>query len=191
VSLELRPTYPVTTERLHLRPLTLADAPSLVAYRSIPELCRYVPFEAMDLGTVTARLETLWANTEITAEGQALTLGAELIGSGELVGDVVLFFRSEADRGGEIGWIFHPGHAGHGYATEAARGFLELAFRGLGLHRVVARVDARNDASLRLCERLGMRREAHLVKNEWFKGEWSSEIDFAILNEEWAGPQGQ
>jgi RimJ/RimL family protein N-acetyltransferase len=191
VSLELRPTYPVTTERLHLRPLTLVDAPSLVAYRSIPELCRYVPFEPMDLDTVTARLETLWANTEITAEGQALTLGAELIGSGELVGDVVLFFRSEADRGGEIGWIFHPDHAGRGYATEAARGLLELAFHGLGLHRVVARVDARNDASLRLCERLGMRREAHLVKSLWFKGEWSSEIDFAILNEEWTGHQAQ
>jgi RimJ/RimL family protein N-acetyltransferase len=191
VSRELRPTYPVTTERLRLRPLTLADAASLVAYRSIPELCRYVPFEPMDLETVTARLETLWANTELTAEGQALTLGVELISSGELIGDVVLFFRSEADQGGEIGWIFHPRHGGHGYATEAAGGLLELAFRGLGLHRVVARVDARNDASLRLCERLGMRREGHLLRNEWFKGEWSSEIDFAMLHEEWAKLRAQ
>jgi RimJ/RimL family protein N-acetyltransferase len=191
VSRELHPTYPVTTERLRLRPLTLADAASLVGYRSIPELCRYVPFEPMDLETVTARLETLWANTELTAEGQALTLGVELISSGELIGDVVLFFRSEADQGGEIGWIFHPCHGGHGYATEAAGGLLELAFRGLGLHRVVARVDARNDASLRLCERLGMRREAYLLRNEWFKGEWSSEIDFAMLHEEWAGLRAQ
>ena len=62
---------------------------------------------------------------------------------------------------------------------------LHLAFDQLGLHRVVARVDARNDASQRLAARLGMRREAHLVANEWFKGEWSDEVDFALLEDEW------
>jgi RimJ/RimL family protein N-acetyltransferase len=56
----------------------------------------------------------------------------------------------------------------------------------LGLHRVIARVDARNDASARLARRLGMRQEAYLVRNEWFKGEWTDELDFALLEEEWA-----
>lgn len=46
-------------------------------------------------------------------------------------------------------------------------------------------VDGRNDASLRLCARLGMRREAELLSNEWFKGEWTDEIDFALLDSEW------
>ncbi len=41
---ELRPSYPVRTERLLLRPLTTADVDALVAYRSIPDLCRFVPF---------------------------------------------------------------------------------------------------------------------------------------------------
>jgi RimJ/RimL family protein N-acetyltransferase len=36
-------------------------------------------------------------------------------------------------------------------------------------------------------KRLGMRQEALLVENEWFKGEWSSEIVFAILETEWRG----
>jgi RimJ/RimL family protein N-acetyltransferase len=62
---------------------------------------------------------------------------------------------------------------------------LGLAFGELGLHRMIARVDVRNDASARMCRRLGMRQEAHLVANEWFKGEWSSELDFAILQQEW------
>jgi RimJ/RimL family protein N-acetyltransferase len=30
-----------------------------------------------------------------------------------------------------------------------------------------------------------MRQEAHLVENEWFKGEWTDELDFAILEREW------
>ena len=55
----------------------------------------------------------------------------------------------------------------------------------LGAHRVVARLDARNDASRHLLERLGMRQEAHLVKNEFVKGEWTDELVFAVLDDEW------
>ena len=65
------------------------------------------------------------------------------------------------------------------------RALLDIAFETYRLHRVTARIDARNAASLRLAERVGMRREAHLVENEWFKGEWSDEIDFAMLRREW------
>jgi RimJ/RimL family protein N-acetyltransferase len=53
------------------------------------------------------------------------------------------------------------------------------------MHRVIGRLEARNDASARLLEKLGMRREAHLVENEWVKGEWQSELVYAILAEEW------
>jgi RimJ/RimL family protein N-acetyltransferase len=107
-----------------------------------------------------------------------------LPGSG-IIGDLVLFWRSREHRAGEIGWVIAPAQSGRGYTTEAARALLGLAFRDMGLHRVTARVDARNEASARLCRRLGMRQEAHLVENEWFKGEWSSELDFAILDREW------
>ena len=86
--------------------------------------------------------------------------------------------------GGEIGYVFHPDASGHGYAGEACAALLALAFRELGLHRVTARLDSRNDASARLCVRLGMRQEAHLVRSEMFKGAWSDELVFAILAEE-------
>ncbi len=36
-----------------------------------------------------------------------------------------------------------------------------------------------------LAERVGMRQEAHLVENEWFKGAWGDEIDYAMLQREW------
>ena len=63
---------------------------------------------------------------------------------------------------------------------------LRIGFDELGLHRVVGRLDARNGASARVLERLGMRREALLVDNEWVKGEWTSELAYALLAEEWA-----
>jgi RimJ/RimL family protein N-acetyltransferase len=189
---ELRPTYPVRTARLALRPLTLADADDLRAYRSLATVCRYVPFEPMDAEVVAQRLAGPWSHREIADEGDALTLGVELVAEARVIGDVVLFFRSAEHRTGEVGWVFHPGYSGHGYATEAALDLLRLAFDQLGLHRVTARVDARNQASLRLAQRLGMRREAHLVRNEWFKGDWSDEVGFALLDEEWVArhPEG-
>jgi RimJ/RimL family protein N-acetyltransferase len=184
--MELRPLYPVLSERLALRPLGPNDIEALVAYRSRPDVCRYVPFEPMDATVVGERLAGPWSRTTLDDEGQGLTLGVELMDGGHLVGDVLLAFDSRQHRSGEIGYVLHPGFSGHGYATEAVRTLLHLAFDELGLHRVTARVDARNLPSARLAERLGMRREAHLIENEWFKGGWSDEFDFALLEQEWS-----
>ena len=57
--------------------------------------------------------------------------------------------------------------------------------RAVGLHRIVGRLEARNLASARVLEKLGMRREALLIENEFVKGEWQSELDYAILAREW------
>jgi len=183
---ELCPDYPVRTARLLLRPLSAADTDALLSYRSLAEVCRFVPFEPMTVAMVGSKLEDGWSRREITAEGEALTLGVELMETKQLIGDVMLHFQSAKHRGGEVGWIFNPNYSGRGYATEAVHAVLHLAFDQLGLHRVIARVDVRNEASLRLGARLGMRQEAHLISNEWFKGAWSDEIDLALLEDEWA-----
>jgi RimJ/RimL family protein N-acetyltransferase len=139
----------------------------------------------MDDAAVRDRVHGMWARRVLEAEGEALTLGVELMASGELIGDVILMWHSAKHRGGEIGFVFNPRFGGRGYATEAAHRLLHLAFDDVGLHRVTARVDADNHSSARLAGRLGMRQEAHLVKNEWFKGRWSDELNFAILEDEW------
>ena len=84
----------------------------------------------------------------------------------------MLFWHSR-EHAGELGYVFNPALAGRGYATEAAGAMLRLGFSELGLHRIVARIDERNEPSLRLARRLGMRQEARLVRNERFKGEWT------------------
>lgn len=183
--MHLDPDYPVRAARLVLRPLSDADIPALLGYRSRVDVSRYVPFEPMDGAQIAARLAGSWSRTTLDAPQQALTLGVQLRATGELVGDVVLFWHSLEHRGGEVGWVLHPDHGGRGYATEAVQALLGLAFDGLGLHRVAARIDARNEPSLRLARRLGMREEAFLRENEWFKGGWSDERDFALLEQEW------
>ncbi len=186
--MELRPSYPITTARLRLRPLTTADTAELLDYRGRGDVCRYLPFGPMDEQVLRTRLAGDLGRREITSEGEGLTLGVELAASGRLVGDVVLFFRSAVNAGGEIGYVFHPDVAGQGYAAEACAAVLDLAFAqtgGLGLRRVVARMDARNEASARLASRLGMRLEAHHRSSEMFKGEWADLVVYALLDDEW------
>jgi len=181
----LRPTYPIRGDRLLLRPLTSRDIDALLAYRGREDVCRYVPFEPMTREDITERLTEQWARTELTSEGQSLTLGAEVSQTGELAGDIILFWHSEEHAGGEIGYVFNPSLGGRGYATEAVSMMLRLGFEELGMHRIIARIDERNDPSVRLARRVRMRQEARLVENEFFKGEWSTELDFAILAAEW------
>ncbi|MFD0883633.1 GNAT family N-acetyltransferase [Streptosporangium algeriense] len=169
-----------------LRPFTHDDLKELHAIRSLPEVARYVPWEPDgDLEATAKALEARMGQTALTEEKQPLTVAVELAATGELIGDAMLFWVSEQHRCGEVGYVFHPGHHGRGYATETVLALLELGFDGMDLRRIIGRLDARNDASARVLERAGMRREAHLVENELFKGEWTDELVYAILQREW------
>ena len=84
-----------------------------------------------------------------------------------------------------IGFTLSVIHWRKGYAEEACRRLLDYLFGELNLHRVIAECDVENTASYRLLERLGFRREAHLIENIWFKGSWGSEFHYGLLEREW------
>jgi RimJ/RimL family protein N-acetyltransferase len=181
----LRPVFPIATERLDLRPFEPGDLDAFVAIHGDPEVVRYLYFDVRDRDELRGVLGEKEQRTALEKEGDGLNLAAVLRATGELVGDVVLFWRSEEHRQGEVGYIIHPAHGGRGYATEATRALLRIGFEDLDLHRICGRLDARNTASARVLERLGMRREAHLVENERVKGEWTDELVYALLAREW------
>ena len=181
----LEPDLPIETQRLTLRAFGPDDFDAVYAMQSRPDVARFLYWDARSPDEVQTSLAKKIAATAIRAEGDPLFLAAELKTSGELVGDVVLQWTSEQHLSGDVGFIVHPDHHGNGYATEASRVLLRLAFDDLHLHRVVGHVEARNIASARVLEKLGMRREAHLIENEFVKGEWQSELVFALLRREW------
>lgn len=181
----LEPAYPLETERLLLRPFAAEDLDALLAINSRPEVARYLYWEPMSENDARAALEKKMRSSAIRNDRDMLSLAVVLKETSELIGDCTLFLISSEHRQGEIGFVFHPDHHGHGYATEAARVLLRLAFEELELHRVVGRLEPRNTASARVLERLGMRQEAHLVENEFIKGEWQSEAVYALLDREW------
>jgi RimJ/RimL family protein N-acetyltransferase len=179
------PAWPLETDRLVLRPFEPGDLDELYEIHSDEKGARWLYNEARTRDEVEALLERKIAGASIGAEGDWLSAAAVLRSNGDLVCDVSLLWASEVHKQGEIGFIAHPAHHGHGYATEAARPLLAFAFETLGLHRVVGSLEPRNVASARVLEKLGMRREAHLVENEWVKGEWQSELVYAMLAREW------
>jgi RimJ/RimL family protein N-acetyltransferase len=180
----LEPTLPIVTERLRLRAFRPEDFDAVFAMQSRPDVARFLYWEARTEAEVREALAMKVASTAIRDEGDILFLAAELA-TGELVGDIVLGWTSRRDLAGEIGFIVHPDHQGRGYATEATRELLRLAFEELHLHRVFGRVEARNIASARVLAKLGMRREAHLIENEFVKDEWQSGLEYAMLDREW------
>lgn len=72
-----------------------------------------------------------------------------------VVGTVILLKLPDGNGEFEVGWHLHPENWGQGYATEAARGAIELAF-DRGLEEVLAVVRPDNVASIAVCRRLGM-----------------------------------
>jgi RimJ/RimL family protein N-acetyltransferase len=176
---------PIETERLVLRPFAPDDFDALFSYQSRTDVAMWLPWDARGEDEVRVALGKKLASVAIADEGDVLALALTRKDTGELVGDVILGLFSAEHRTGEIGYIVHPDHQGHGYMTEACREILRIAFDDLGLHRVIGRLEPRNHASARVLEKLGMRREALFVENEFIKGEWQSEAIYAILDREW------
>jgi RimJ/RimL family protein N-acetyltransferase len=180
------PEAAIETERLLLRPFRESDLDDLHSMRSLPEVVRYLYGDVRSRQEAAELLAERLTQTSVAGEGDCLALAVERRADGRVIGDVSLWLRSAEHRQGEIGFVFHPEAQGQGFAREAATAVLTVAFGELGLHRVFARADGRNDASAALMRRLGMRQEAHLRENEMFKGAWSDELVFAVLGREWS-----
>jgi RimJ/RimL family protein N-acetyltransferase len=179
------PVWPMRTERLLLRPFEDGDLSPLYVMQSNEEVVRYLYQDVRSLDDVRTALARKIDSVAVATEGDGVSAAVVLRDTGELVADLTLWLVSEGHQQGELGFVVHPAHQRKGYATEASRPMLAFAFNTMGLHRVVGRTEARNVGSARVLEKLGMRREAHFVQNEWVKSEWQSELVYALLAEEW------
>ncbi|HEY4018265.1 MAG TPA: GNAT family N-acetyltransferase [Pseudonocardiaceae bacterium] len=186
----LRPTYPIATARLLLRPYATTDFAALCDLLGRPEVSRFLYEEPRSAETVRELLDDRLGKVALEQEGDVLSLVITRTEEPETpIGTAMLHWTSETHRSAELGYTVHPDHAGKGYATEATRALLDLGFGATELHRIIGRLDGRNTASHRVLTKAGMRTEAHLVENEWVKGEWTDEIVCAMLRSEWEQTQ--
>jgi RimJ/RimL family protein N-acetyltransferase len=181
--------FPIATERLWLRPFLESDCVAMLGIYGREDVNRYLDWGAMSEADVQAMIKRIAPFTAFDTEHDALRAAVLLQSTGELIGDVSLWREGEHRDQAEIGFVFHPDHHGRGYAAEAMREMLRIGFERGGVHRIIGRCDARNRPSAALMERLGMRQEAHFLENAFIKGEWTDELDYAILAHEWRAAQ--
>jgi len=179
-------SWPLRTERLLIRRGSHDDLEPTWRFRRLEEVGHWITGFPRDFGEYRSRFE------EPARLGSLLVVEHE----GEVVGDLMLrvedaWSQSEVvDRArgtqAELGWTLDPAHGGKGLATEAVRETIRLCFEELGLRRVQAICFAENAASWRLMERVGMRREAHTVRDALHRdGRWLDGYGYALLAEEW------
>jgi RimJ/RimL family protein N-acetyltransferase len=179
----------ISTDRLLLRRFRRDDAVAFAAYRSDPDVARYQSWSApFPVDDATALLEDL-ATRDPQSPGW-FQYAIELRSETTLIGDVGVNLHENLMQA-DLGFTIAPAYQHRGYASEAVRSVLDRLFVEQALHRVSADCDARNDASARLLDRLGFRREGHRVANTWLKGEWTDDLLFGLLRHDWhAGPAG-
>lgn len=171
-----------STERLILRRFQAGDAEAFAAYRSDPAVARYQSWHPPVSIEEARLLVEEFGAAENNLPGW-FQYAIELRADGRLVGDVGVNLHENLMQA-DIGFTTAAADQGNGYATEAVRCMLGRLFRGT-VRKVSAECDARNEASARLLERVGFRREGHRVQHTWFKGEWTDDLLFGLLAKDW------
>ncbi|NTJ66431.1 GNAT family N-acetyltransferase [Agrobacterium rhizogenes] len=174
-----------STDRVILRRFVPEDFEAYRAYRSLPEIYRYLYSDPPSEDEMRERFDASF-NTRLSDDGDILRCAVVRREDDALVGQVSLKIANKAALQAEVGYMFNPAYAGKGYATEAAAAIITLGFEKFGFHRIFARLDAKNAGSVGVVERLGLRREAHLIENDRFNGVWGDEYVYAVLSHEWA-----
>jgi RimJ/RimL family protein N-acetyltransferase len=165
------------TARLRLRRFRREDVDSVFAINGDPVAMKYYPrnFERRDAEEWVERNLRRYAEHGYGLFAITLKDAEEMIGDCGIIQQVI---GGETQL--EVGYHLRRDLWGHGYATEAARVCMELAFRDLGAEKVISLIRPENVPSRRVAERNGLKIERQIVH-------WDlTHLVYAISREEFA-----
>ena len=169
-------TQEIQTRRLLLRPFRESDYDDLYEFLSQLEGDEFEGYPGITYDNGKEHLKYRLGSEEFYA--------MELRESGKVIGNIYCGSRDFAAK--EVGYIVNKRFQQRGYAAEALSAVITQTFRE-GAHRVFAECDPRNVPSWKLLEKVGLRREAHLRQNIWFRRDengapvWKDTLIYAIL----------
>lgn len=171
------------TARLALRPFSDADAADLLGIFGDPEVVRYWSTGAW---TGIAQAEAMIAEArQAYRDGGLYRYAIALRETDRLIGVCNLRGFFDQNRRCELGYALARDHWGQGYAGEALEALLGHAFHVLDLNRIEADIDPRNEASARLLEKLGFRREGYMPERWIVHGEKADTAFYGLLRRYW------
>jgi [ribosomal protein S5]-alanine N-acetyltransferase len=176
----------INTDRLVIRRFEAGDSQGLYEYLSDTEVIRFEPYDVFT--EEQAREEAIRRSSDPSFYAVCLKEDDRLIGN-------LYLGKGDFDTW-ELGFVFNGKYQGHGYAAESAEALIDDAFSNRGARRIIAMCNPKNIRSVKLIERLGMRREGLLLQNIYFKtnsdGEpiWLDTLEYAMLKTEWCERRG-
>ncbi|WP_080875917.1 GNAT family N-acetyltransferase [Oceanobacillus timonensis] len=165
------------TGRLLIRPFNDGDLEDVFHIYNNDATCKYL---LHDKWTDENKQEEFHKKLENNALTKETPLNLAVVRGTEVIGDLAVWYTEMKDTV-EIGYSFSQEAKGKGYATEAVRDLVKILFSVFNVHRIQANLDARNEASQKLCVRIGMGKEAHFIQDFWNKGEWTDSIVYGML----------
>lgn len=176
------PWFPIRTERLLLRAFHADDYDDVHAYASDMDTVRFMEWGPNTPQISRERLDFMLGEQAVWPRAD-ISLAVELVEQRRVIGAARLAL--DGRDGAELGYSYGSAYWRKGYGHEAAVALTAAGFETLGLHRVWATCDARNQGSIAILEKLGMRREGTLRKNQQVRDGWRDTHVYALLDEEW------
>lgn len=169
----------ITTERLYIRKLTLADTSAIYEIFSNPEVTRY-----WGLPMMRSREEARKFIDE-SAKGlenkSLLQWGVVHKESGQLIGTCAFASWEPEHQRAEIGFALGRNSWKRGFMTELLPAFIQFGFDKMKLHRIEADVDPENSAAIKLVKKMGFSREGHLKDRYCMDGKYRDSLIFGLL----------
>lgn len=170
----------IETSRLIIRRFNEDDWRDLHEYLSDEEVVFYEPY-----GTFNE--EACKKEATLRAKDDRF-LAVCIKKTGKAIGN--LYIEKQDFNTWELGYVFNKKFQRQGFATESVEKIMDYAFNELKARRIIAMCNPENESSWKLLERVGMRREGHLIKNIYFKVDtnnepiWTDTYEYGILSEE-------
>lgn len=177
----------LTTKRLVLRELLLADAADVLVFRGDPEVQKY---DDAPIHTLQEAAQFIEEMRHACAIGQQEIWAVTLTGSDTVIGLVSLQYRDHGGdryhRRAEVGYGLARASWGQGFGSEAVRVVVLYGFEHLKLNRIYARTIADNHESVRLLEKLGFVREGtqrqYSLEDD---GRFHDSAMYALIRSDW------
>jgi RimJ/RimL family protein N-acetyltransferase len=172
------------TPRLILREFVDSDAALVHRFEADPAVVRYATHGVRSLADSIAFIQLARAEAQGKTR-RVFEFALVRSEDGRLIGRCGMKLSDSEQSEAMLWYVLSREVWGRGYAAEAGRALLGFGFEDLRLHRIFVDIDPRNRASLRVAEKLGLRREGHFLEAAWVKGEWTDSIVFALLDREY------
>ncbi len=177
--INFNPFQNLETNRLLLRKLSNSDVTEVFEFRSNATVMQYIPRPLLQ--NEAEAIEHIAMINEKIENNEGINWAITLKGNPKLIGIIGHFRIQPQNYRSEIGYMISPEYHGKGIVTEAIHEVVRYGFEKMKLHSIEAIIDPRNLASERVLQKNGFTKEAHILENEYFNGEFLDTVIYSLL----------